>query len=79
MSANCPPHTISPEKLKKIIDKYDEAILIKLEVRPEIIILNRDTILERVNAYNKVFEILSSIESAAFYDGYYLAVGFAAG
>lgn len=36
-------------------------------------------ILERVGVYKKVFEIVSAIESVAFYDGYYLSVGFAAG
>jgi predicted metal-binding protein len=78
-SANCPPHTITPSELKNIIDKFNEAIVFKLEVNSKVIVRDRDTILERVDAYKKVFEIVSAIESAAFYDGYYLAVGFAAG
>ena len=78
-SANCPPHTITPSQLRKIVKQYAQAIIFKLEVHPEIIVRNRNTILERVNAYKKVFEIVSTIESAAFYDGYYLSIGFAAG
>ncbi len=78
-SANCPPHTIRASQLRELVRKYKYAICFKLEVEPEVIVRNRDTILERAGAYKKMFEIVSRIESMAFYDGYYLAVGFAAG
>jgi predicted metal-binding protein len=78
-SANCPPHTIAPATLREIIGRYKHAILLKLEVQPRVIVRDRTTIIERVNAYKKVFELVSTIESMAFYDGYYLAMGFAAG
>jgi len=77
--ANCPPNTITPSELRNLITKYKHAIFFKLEVKPEVIVRNRETILERAGAYQKIFEIVSAVESMAFYDGYYLAVGFAAG
>lgn len=78
-SVNCPPHTVTPSELRELIKKYKYAIFFKLEVKPEVIVRNRETILERAGAYKKIFEISNAIESMAFYDGYYLAVGFAAG
>jgi predicted metal-binding protein len=78
-SANCPPHAIKPSELRELVKGYKYAILFKLDVRPEVIVRNRETILERVEAYKRIFEIASAIESMAFYDGYYLAAGFAAG
>ncbi len=78
-SANCPPHTIKAFELRELVKKYRYGICVKLEVPPQVIVRNRDTILERAGAYKKIFEIVSAVESMAFYDGYYLAVGFAAG
>jgi predicted metal-binding protein len=76
---NCPPYAITPLELREIVKKYKYAIFFKLEVRPDIIVRNKETILERASAYQKVFEIVNAIESKAFYDGYYLSLGFAAG
>ena len=78
-SANCPPHAIRPSELRELVKKYRYAVCFKLEVEPEVIVRNRETILERAGAYKKVFEIVSTIESMAFYDAHYLATGFAAG
>jgi len=50
-----------------------------MDVPSEVIVRDRDTIKERVDAYQKMYEMVSDIESAAFYDGHYLAFGFAAG
>ena len=78
-SANCPPHAVRPEALREAVRKYRYALLFKLEVPAPVIARNRETILERAGAYKKVFELTSALESAAFYDGHYLAAGFAAG
>lgn len=51
----------------------------RIEIKPKVIVRDRETILERVVAYKKIYETVNAIESIAFYDGYYLAVGFAAG
>ncbi len=76
---NCPPHTLKPRELKEILTKYDYAILLAMDVPPEVIVRDKATIKERVAAYRRVFAIVNEVESMAFYDGYYLAFGFAAG
>ena len=50
-----------------------------LDVPPEVIVRDKATIKERVAVYQKVFKMVSEIESQAFYDGHYLAFGFGAG
>jgi predicted metal-binding protein len=77
--ANCPPHSLSPERTTRLVAQFSHAVVIGMDVRAEAIVRDRETIGERVDAYKKMFELVSKIESAAFYDGYYLATGFAAG
>jgi len=78
-SANCPPNAMKPAELREAVKNYRYAVFFKVEVPPHVIVRNRETILERAGAYKKVFELVSAIESMAFYDGHYLAAGFAAG
>ncbi|MBN1320462.1 MAG: DUF2284 domain-containing protein [Thermoleophilia bacterium] len=77
--ANCPPHAPSAERMRSIVAKYNVAVALRLDVPPRVIVRDRSTITERVEAYKKVFSIVSALESAAFYDGHYLAAGLAAG
>ncbi len=77
--ANCPPYAPSTERMRAIAAKYEVAVVVRLDVSPEIIVRNRDTIVERVDAYKTVLSIVNAVESAAFYDGHYLSVGLAAG
>jgi predicted metal-binding protein len=77
--AQCPPHTLKPEELREILAKYRWAVLFIKEVPPGVIVRDKATIKERVAAYQQVFKIVSEVESAAFYDGHYLAFGLAAG
>jgi len=77
--ANCPPHTLKPAELREILKRYQWALFFIKDVPSRVIVRDRDTIEERVAAYQDVFKIVNSIESMAFYDGHYLAVGFAAG
>ncbi|OGV68742.1 MAG: hypothetical protein A3K19_11950 [Lentisphaerae bacterium RIFOXYB12_FULL_65_16] len=77
--ANCPPHSMKPAETRQIVGMYRWAVAIKLDVPPEVIVRDKATIEPRVAAYQKVFKIVNQLESAAFYDGHYLAVGFAAG
>lgn len=78
-SVHCPPNTLKPPELRAYLQKFYWAVFFTLDIPPEIIVRNKDTIKERVEAYRKVFKIVSAVESQAFYDGYYLAFGFAAG
>ena len=77
--ANCPPHSLKPEETRRIVERYRWALAFGIKIPPEVAVRNKATIQPRVEAYKKIFEIASAVESAAFYDGHYLAVGFAAG
>jgi predicted metal-binding protein len=77
--AHCPPHAMKPSELRDILKLYRRAVLFIKEVPPEVIVRDKTTIKERVSAYQAVYRIVSEIESLAFYDGHYLAFGFAAG
>lgn len=79
VSAHCPPHTLKPEELRDLLQKYSWAVFFIKDVPPEVIVRDKTTIKERVAAYQEVFKIVSEIESMAFYDGHYLAFGFGAG
>jgi predicted metal-binding protein len=79
VSAHCPPNALKPEELREILKKYHWAVFFIMDVPPEVIVRDKATIKERVAAYQLVFKIVSEIESQAFYDGHYLAFGFAAG
>ncbi len=77
--AQCPPNTMKPAELKDLLKKYEWAVFFTMDIPPEVIVRDKATIKERVAAYQQMYAIVSEIESAAFYDGHYLAFGFAAG
>lgn len=77
--ANCPPHAPSAEQTRGAVARYQTAVAFRVDVPPAVIVRDRETIEERVGAYKKTFSTTSALESAAFYDGHYLAIGFAAG
>ena len=79
VSAHCPPNTMKPAELRDLLPKYHWAVFFILEVPPAVIVRDKATIKERVAAYQQVYKIVNELESAAFYDGHYLAFGFAAG
>jgi len=80
-SANCPPHTIELEQTRKIVSNFHYAVFYKIEVPVEITVGKRT--LEQVKQYRyfarRRLEIAGKVEAEAFYDGYYLAVGFCGG
>jgi predicted metal-binding protein len=79
VSAHCPPNTMKAAELQSLIQKYHWAVFFIKEVPPEAIVRDKATIKERVAAYQQVYKIVNEVESMAFYDGHYLAFGFAAG
>lgn len=79
VGANCPPNTLTPAELRALLERYTQAVLFTVDVRPEVIVRDRATIVERVQAYQDVYRIVSDLESMAFYDGHYLAFGLSAG
>ena len=77
--ANCPPHSPSPEQMRVVLARYQTSVVFRVEVPASVIVRDRQTIDERVAAYKKTCLLVNALESAAFYDGHYLATGFAAG
>jgi predicted metal-binding protein len=77
--AHCPPNTLKPAELRDILKGYRWAVFFIKDVPPEVIVRDKATIKERVAAYQEVYKIVNEVESMAFYDGHYLAFGFAAG
>ncbi len=77
--AQCPPNTMKPAELRELLQKYHWAVVFTLDVAPEVIVRNKATIKERVSAFQKIYKMVSEVESLAFYDGHYLAFGFGAG
>ena len=77
--ANCPPHAPRPEEVRRAVERFSTGVVVRLDVPPDVIVRDRATMEERLAAYKTMYQIVSAVESAAFYDGHYLAVGFAAG
>jgi predicted metal-binding protein len=77
--AQCPPNTMKPAELRELLKKYEWAVFFIMDIPPEVIVRDKATIKERVAAYQQMYSVVSEVESAAFYDGHYLAFGFAAG
>ena len=79
-NANCPPHAIDLEQTRKIVKNFRHAIFTKLEVPSEELAGTeaRDKGL-MIPGNRKLHEIVSKIESEAFFDGYHLALAFASG
>ena len=79
-SANCPPNIGDVDLMRKAVNNFQYAIFSKLEVPadklagPEAREKGLSFAYSRKNA-----EIVAKIEAEAFYDGYYLATGFASG
>jgi predicted metal-binding protein len=79
-SANCPPYTMNLDLVRKIVRKYKYAIFTRLEI-PSDQVAGQDARDEKRDRPSQIKnrEIVSKIESEAFFDGYYLALGFADG
>jgi predicted metal-binding protein len=76
---HCPPNTLKPAELRALLENYNRGVFFTMDVSPDVIVRDKATIKERVAAYQQIFSIVNQIESMAFYDGHYLAFGFAAG
>ena len=77
-SANCPPHAMNIEQVRKVVSKYRYGLFIWLTVPSEDIAGPKGT--RKVAPWlRKMHMIVSKIEAAAYYDGYKFALGFAGG
>lgn len=76
--AQCPPHAPKPSEIRQLLKSYSHGLLFLRRVNSEVLKRDRND-KERKAAFKSILEIVSKLESAAFYDGHYLAVGFSAG
>jgi predicted metal-binding protein len=75
-NANCPPYAMEIDQVIKIVGNFRYGIFISVRVPSHDIAGEK----KRRRPYQKkLAEIVSKIESEAFYDGYHLAVGFGSG
>jgi len=80
LSANCPPHSPSSEEMRAVLKEYKNGVFVRLIVPSDQMAGNRAFEEDRMRSFRKkIQDIVSELESAAFYDGYPLAMGFAAG
>ena len=75
-NVNCPPYAAKPQEMRDVINKYRYAIFFTIQGSAETVAGPRDV---RRRAAVKLTEITARLEARAFYDGYYLSLGFAAG
>ncbi|MBN2073329.1 MAG: DUF2284 domain-containing protein [Actinobacteria bacterium] len=79
-SPNCPPNTPDVETMKKTMKKYRWALLVKYDVPCMDDFVDKEKWLKGHEKHQrKIHDIISALESIAFNDGYYFAVGFSAG
>jgi predicted metal-binding protein len=76
--AQCPPHAPAPSEIRQLLKDYSYGVLFVRKVSSRLLKLDRND-KERKAAFRSILEIASKLESAAFYDGHYLAVGFGSG
>jgi predicted metal-binding protein len=67
---NCPPYTMGIDEFRTLVSRYRKAVFFKVDIRSAN--LEDHTRATRTTVTNIVWRL----ESAAFYDGYYLATGF---
>jgi|SRR5208282_5194597 predicted metal-binding protein len=91
-SANCPPHSLETQKVRELVSAFRYATLVRLDVDSSLMVGDDLGVMDKegkivatkgltqlLNRYRKLSDIVTQIESQAFYDGHYLAVAFAAG
>jgi len=73
-SIYCPPHVMKPQKLRELLTEYENAIIFKIEVAPEMLLSE-----ERFNEFRKIYEIAAKLTAFAIEAGFSKSKGFAAG
>lgn len=79
-NANCPPHTIDLDLVRRIVNNFHYGLLIWSTISAEAITgHDEEAIKIRRSSQKKHHERVSKIEAEAFYDGYPFALGLANG
>lgn len=90
--ANCPPYSLDTDKIRELVSCYQQALLVKLNMDSGLMagedlgviddggkVVPSKKLRQLLNQYRKLNDLVTELESQAFYDGHYLAVSFAAG
>lgn len=82
--ANCPPHLPGVEQTEIILNRYNYAVLVGMAMPTFNVIRPTDGSYKPAHDINppmrnKIHEIVCTVESQAFYDGYYFATAFSSG
>jgi len=77
---NCPPHAMDLDMVRKVVNGFRYAVFYMIRV-PSAELTGPDFKAKKTGAPSamKNWEVSGKVEAAAFFDGYYLAMGFAGG
>jgi predicted metal-binding protein len=80
-NAHCPPHAMSLDESRTLVSRFHYALMFRVKVPGEALKVDRDPeeTQQLIRSLKSRDEIVNRIESEAFYDGHYLAVGFGGG
>lgn len=76
-NANCPPHTASVAETREMLKLYKYGIIMVFKCPADRIVAEAQA--RNIEDKRELPKVISAVESAAFYDGYYFAVGFGSG
>jgi len=90
--ANCPPYSLDSDKIQDLVSCYRYALLVKLNVDSALMVGEDLGIIDEggkmvaskalkklLMQYRKLSDMVTELESQAFYDGHHLAVALSAG
>lgn len=79
-NVNCPPYAMSLDQVRRLIKNFRYGILAHIKIPADKIAGQEAYEKDLAAPYQrKINEVIAEIEARAFYDGYYLAVGFGSG
>ncbi len=78
-SANCPPHVGKVANMRERVKQYEYAVVFNVEFPSQRMVSGGGDPQENIADRQLIGKIVSAVESAAFYDGHYLAAGFGSG
>ena len=76
---HCPPYSLDLDFFRRVINRYEHAILFRMRVPSRILEKIPKRLGEPVKTRPVPDKIVTRIESEAFYNGYYFAMGFTTG
>ncbi|HEY5959219.1 MAG TPA: DUF2284 domain-containing protein [Polyangiaceae bacterium] len=78
-NAHCPPHAPDLEEMRRVVSKYRYALFTRIEVPADEFAGPAMARNGSKRGFMLTHELVSKLESTAFYDGYHFAMGFACG